>query len=109
MFGLIGGSGLSAYAASKHGVVGLTKTAALEYATENIRVNAVCPGVIDTAMNERVVAAHPDVGEILKNMHPMGRLGTADEVAGAVLWLCSDSASFVTGLAVTVDGGWAAQ
>ena len=84
---------------------GLTKSAAAEYGRKGIRVNAVCPGVIRTVMFERAVAADPKVGPAVAGIHPIGRIGEADEVAAAVLWLSSDAASFVTGLAHTVDGG----
>ncbi len=107
--GLVGFSGLPAYVASKHGVVGLTKTAALEYAKENIRVNAVCPGVIKTPMIDRFTGKDKVVEQQFVNMEPIGRMGEPEEVAEAVLWLCSDKASFVTGDAMAVDGGWIAQ
>jgi NAD(P)-dependent dehydrogenase (short-subunit alcohol dehydrogenase family) len=106
--GLIGASGLAAYVASKHGVVGLTKTAALEYAQQGIRVNCVCPGVIHTPMTERGLR-NPELGARLMASAPMGRVGTPEEVAEAVVWLCSDAASFVTGHTLTVDGGYVAQ
>ena len=106
--GLVGFAGLPAYVASKHGVVGLTRGAALEYATKNVRVNAVCPGVIDTPMIARFA---PDgaAREALTKSEPIGRLGTPEEIADAVLWLASDAASFVTGQAIAVDGGWTAR
>jgi NAD(P)-dependent dehydrogenase (short-subunit alcohol dehydrogenase family) len=104
--GLIGAGGLAPYVASKHAVLGLTKTAALEYAPAGIRVNAVCPGVIQTPMLDRLAAARPGVVEALLAVKPMGRLGAPDEVAAAVVWLCSDAASFTTGHALTVDGGY---
>ena len=107
--GLIAAGNFSAYVASKHGVVGLTRTAAIEYAKQNVRVNAVCPGVIDTPMVDRLAAAAPEVRTVLAASAPFGRLGTPDEVAAAVIWLCSDAASFVTGHALTVDGGYVAQ
>lgn len=107
--GLVGFQNSPAYVASKHGVVGLTRTAALEHAKEGIRVNAVCPGVIRTAMVERVIQARPEMEAVLSASEPVGRMGTAEEIAGAVLWLCSDAASFVTGQALAVDGGWVAQ
>ena len=107
--GLVGARGIPAYVASKHGVVGLTKTAALEYARTGIRVNAVCPGVIRTPMVERLLSGHPRAQARLVDMEPIGRLGTPEEVAEAVLWLCSDAASFVTGHTMTVDGGMVAQ
>src|SRR2546430_1587198 len=93
--GLIGGRGLAAYVASKHGVVGLTKTAALEYAQQGIRVNCVCPGVIQTPMTERALSDPELKAQI--TARPMGRVGIPEEVAEAVVWLCSDAASFVTG------------
>jgi NAD(P)-dependent dehydrogenase (short-subunit alcohol dehydrogenase family) len=97
-----------AYSASKHGVVGLTKTAAVEYAKIPIRVNAVCPGVTQTPMVEAGVAQRPRMREVFKNLHPMGRLGRPEEIGEAVAWLCSDAASFITGVALPVDGGFTA-
>lgn len=105
--GLVGFQQLPAYVASKHGVVGLTRTAALEYARRGIRVNAICPGVIHTAMVDRLQHEHP--GLDLTAGEPIGRMGTPEEVAAAVIWLCSGGASFVTGQALAVDGGWVAQ
>jgi NAD(P)-dependent dehydrogenase (short-subunit alcohol dehydrogenase family) len=107
--GLVGFQGLPAYVASKHGVVGLTKTAALEYAKSGIRVNAVCPGVIHTPMVERLFSGQPQWGEAVQALEPVARMGKPEEVAEAVVWLCSDAASFVTGLAMAVDGGLVAQ
>ena len=107
--GLIGVSGMSAYVASKHGVVGLTKTAALEYAKSGIRVNAVCPGLIQTPMVERITAEQPQLGEALVAAEPVGRTGKPEEIAESVVWLSSDAASFVTGHAMSVDGGFVAQ
>lgn len=107
--GLIGVKRMPAYVASKHGVVGLTKTAALEYAKSGIRVNAVCPGVIQTAMVERVTGNRPDVLDKMIAAEPVGRSGQPEEIAEAVVWLCSDAASFVTGHAMAVDGGAVAQ
>ena len=107
--GLQGSPHACAYVASKHGVVGLTKTAAIEYARQGIRVNAVCPGDILTPMNALVVAGlGADPKEYAKK-EPIGRLGTPEEVAETVAWLCTDAASFVTGHAMTVDGGEAAH
>lgn len=106
--GLIGAPKMSAYSGSKHAVIGLTKSAALEYGRKNIRVNAVCPGVIRTAMYDRAVLADPKVGPAVAQLHPLGRIGEAAEVAAVVLWLSSDAASFVTGHAHTVDGGMTA-
>jgi NAD(P)-dependent dehydrogenase (short-subunit alcohol dehydrogenase family) len=105
--GLVGSRGMSAYVASKHGVVGLTKTAALEYAQQGIRVNCVCPGVIQTPMTERALSDPALQAQI--TARPTGRVGTPEDVAEAVVWLCSDAASFVTGHAMTVDGGYVAQ
>lgn len=107
--GLVGFPGMPAYVASKHGVLGLTKTAALEYAKSNIRVNAICPGVIQTAMIDRLAHGEAQAGKQLVEGEPMGRLGQPEEVAQAALWLCSDSSSFVTGHSMAVDGGWVAQ
>jgi NAD(P)-dependent dehydrogenase (short-subunit alcohol dehydrogenase family) len=104
--GLIGFANIPAYVASKHGVVGLTKTAALEYAARNIRVNAVCPGAIQTPMIERFAGADPAAKDALANSAPLARMGRPEEIAQSVLWLCSDAASFVTGQAIAVDGGW---
>ena len=107
-------SGLSAhpadpaYVSSKFGCVGLTKTAALEYAKTNIRINCVCPGPVKTGLFDRVEEAIPGASEAAKDMVPMGRVGEPEEVAEAVMWLCSDAASFVTALAMSVDGGEAA-
>ena len=107
--GLIGAPGMPAYVASKHGVVGLTKTAALEYAKAGIRVNAMCPGVIETPMVERLTGGNPGMMEGFVAIHPVGRAGQPQEIAEAVVWLCSDAASFVTGHAMSVDGGITAQ
>jgi len=107
--GLIGLPGFSAYVAAKHGVNGLTKTAALEYAKVGIRVNAVCPGAIRTPMFERGVRDNPGIEEQTVAMEPIGRMAAPEEVGEAVVWLCSDAASFVTGLPMAVDGGWVAQ
>lgn len=106
--GLAGWRGAPAYSASKHGVIGLTRTAALEYARRRIRINAVCPGVIETPMGVRILAETPGAREKLEARHPMGRLGQPSEVAQAVVWLCSDRSSFTTGHALTMDGGFVA-
>jgi NAD(P)-dependent dehydrogenase (short-subunit alcohol dehydrogenase family) len=104
--GLIGLPGRAMYHASKHGVIGLTKSAALEYASMGIRVNAVCPGTIDTPMVADMLAKEPDaMKDILRDI-PIGRLGRSEEIAAAVLWLCSPGASFVIGHALVVDGGY---
>lgn len=105
--GLVGGAERGIYHAAKHGVIGFTKSAALEYAERGIRVNAVCPGLIQTPMSDQMVAAGQ--GDALKAMEksiPMRRVGRADEIASAVLWLCSDAASYVTGQSISVDGGF---
>jgi NAD(P)-dependent dehydrogenase (short-subunit alcohol dehydrogenase family) len=107
--GLVGFANLPAYVASKHGIAGLTKTAALEYAEQGIRVNAVCPGVIHTAMIDRIVSGDAEAEAQFTALEPVGRMGSPAEVAQAVVWLCSDAASFVTGLAMPVDGGYVAQ
>jgi NAD(P)-dependent dehydrogenase (short-subunit alcohol dehydrogenase family) len=107
--GLVGFPNIPAYVASKHGVVGLTKTAALEYAKQNIRVNAVCPGVIHTPMVDRFVGGSMEAMQALIAGEPIGRIGEPSEVADVVVYLCSSRASFVTGLAMQVDGGWVAQ
>lgn len=107
--GLVGFPGLPAYVASKHGVIGLTKTAALEYAKRGIRINAVCPGVIKTPMVDRFTGKNKEAEKQFANMEPVGRMGEPEEVANAVTWLCSDGASFITGDAIAVDGGWVAQ
>ena len=107
--GMIGYPDLPAYVASKHGIIGLTKTAALEFAKSNIRINAVCPGVIKTPIIDRLTGHKKEAEDQYASMEPIGRLGTPDEVANAVLWLCSDESSFVTGHAMAVDGGWLAH
>jgi NAD(P)-dependent dehydrogenase (short-subunit alcohol dehydrogenase family) len=107
--GLVGFPNIPAYVASKHGIIGLTKNAALEYAKLGIRVNAVCPGVIKTPMIDRFTGKDKQVEKQFENAEPIGRLGQPGEVAEAVTWLCSDASSFVTGHAMAVDGGWVAQ
>ena len=107
--GLVGFAGLPAYCASKGGVVQLTKTAAIEYASKGIRVNAVCPGAIKTEMIDRITQNDPDAEVQFAALHPMNRMGTVKEIADAVVWLCSPGASFVTGVTLPVDGGLVAR
>lgn len=104
--GLIGIPGRAIYHASKHGVIGLTKSAALEYAARGIRINAVCPGTIETPMVTEMLAKEPDAMKDILRDQPIGRLGRPEEIAAAVLWLCGPGASFVIGHALTVDGGY---
>ncbi len=107
--GVIGVAGVAAYHAAKHGVIGLTKTAALEYAARGIRINAVCPGSINTPMVQSMTGGDPKVlAEMVKD-EPIGRLGEPEEIAAAVLWLCSPGASYVVGHALLVDGGYTAR
>ncbi len=106
--GLTGFAMVPVYVASKHAVTGLTKSVALEYAKQNVRVNAVAPAAIDTRMF-RDFATAPEVRQMLESSHPMGRIGQPEEIASTVLWLCSDSASFVTGQTFPIDGGYTAQ
>ena len=106
--GLVGTRGGSAYCASKHAVVGLTKSTALEFAKKNIRVNAVCPGIIETPMLQRMIKETGMTQESVVNQEPLGRLGMPSEIAESVVWLLSDQASFVTGIALPVDGGYTA-
>jgi NAD(P)-dependent dehydrogenase (short-subunit alcohol dehydrogenase family) len=103
--GLVGYAGLPAYVASKHAVVGLTKNVALDYAKQNIRVNAVCPGVIQTPMIDRFTGQDPALLEQMAAAKPMGRVGQPEEIADIVMFLCSNSSSFITGQAIAVDGG----
>ena len=108
-FGLVGFPNRVSYTASKHGVIGLTKTAALEYAQHGIRVNAVCPGAVRTPPVEQLITANPALAENFINSQPNGRIADPNEIVEAVLWLCSDAASFVTGHAMVIDGGYTAQ
>jgi NAD(P)-dependent dehydrogenase (short-subunit alcohol dehydrogenase family) len=103
--GLVGAPSNPAYPASKHGVVGITKSTALEFARKGIRVNCVCPGSIRTGMNEALAATHPEIVKAMDQKVPMGRIGEPEEVAAAAIWLCSDEASYITGHALPVDGG----
>jgi NAD(P)-dependent dehydrogenase (short-subunit alcohol dehydrogenase family) len=106
--GLSGHAADPGYVSSKHGVVGITKSTAMQYARTGLRINCVCPGPIYTALFDRVVAAVPDVEAVTLERVPMGRIGRPEEVAEAVVWLCSDAASYVTGVPLPVDGGLAA-
>jgi NAD(P)-dependent dehydrogenase (short-subunit alcohol dehydrogenase family) len=107
--GLVGQSGRAAYHATKHGVIGLTKSVALEYAPSGIRVNAVCPGVVETPMFAAVGEISAEAMKQVVHHQPIGRLGRPEEIAASVLWLCSPAASFVIGAALAVDGGFTAQ
>jgi NAD(P)-dependent dehydrogenase (short-subunit alcohol dehydrogenase family) len=107
--GLVGFEGIPAYVASKHAMVGLTKNAALDYATKGIRVNAICPGVIKTPMIDRYTGQDKNIEAQFAKAQPLGRLGAPEEIAEAVLWLCSKGGSFITGAAIPVDGGWVAK
>jgi NAD(P)-dependent dehydrogenase (short-subunit alcohol dehydrogenase family) len=105
--GLVGGAGRGIYHAAKHGVLGFTKSAALEYAARGIRINAICPGLIWTPMADQMVAGgQGDALQAMEKSIPMGRVGRPEEIANAVLWLCSDAASYVTGQSISVDGGF---
>lgn len=109
MAGMVGVPGMSAYTAAKHGIIGLTRTAALEYGTAGIRVNAVCPGAVRTPMMQQIITAMPELGKEMDENHPVGRIAEPDEIAEAIVWLCSDAASFVTGHPLAVDGGLLAK
>ena len=107
--GLIGIAGRATYHATKFGVIGLTKSAALEYASQEIRINAVCPGTIETPMVKEMLEKEPDAMQEILREQPIGRLGQPEEIANAVLWLCSPASSFVVGHALVVDGGYTAR
>ena len=110
ILGVVAYADSSAYVAAKHGLIGITKTAALEYAVRKIRVNAVCPAFVATSMQERAgVVEGSEPWSQIAELHPVKRLGTPEEVADCVLWLCSDASSFITGHAMLVDGGYTAQ
>ena len=108
-FGLIGAPNIAPYSATRHAVLGLTKSAALEYVKQGIRINAVCPGAAKTPLLDTVTGGSPEVEAQWASFMPIGRLGTVDEIANAIVWLCSDDSSFVVGHALAVDGGWAIQ
>jgi NAD(P)-dependent dehydrogenase (short-subunit alcohol dehydrogenase family) len=107
--GLIGFPGMAPYVAAKHGVIGLTKTAALEFGPQGVRVNAVCPGTARTQMVEDWMGGDPAMEQQVRDLHPIGRIAEPDEIAAAVLWLASDDASFVLGSVLAVDGAYTAQ
>jgi len=102
-------AGFVAYSASKSGILGLTRSAALEFASQNIRINVVCPGYIETPLWQKYIDEDPSIHQTLSQRQPIGRLGTAEEVAQAVTWLCSDASALVTGVALPLDGGFTAQ
>ena len=104
--GLVGYPSQAAYTASKHGVIGLTKVAALDYGAQGIRVNAICPGTARTPMVDRALRRDPSIDEHLRSLHPIGRIAEAEEIAEAAVWLCTPAASFVLGVALPVDGGY---
>ncbi len=109
IMGMVASPFIAPYVAAKHGVIGLTKTAALEYPKDGIRINAVCPGVIHTSIIDRVTIEHPEIVEGLKAAIPVGKFGQPEDIANAVLYLCSDAASYVTGHSMVVDGAFIAQ
>ncbi|MCO8267357.1 SDR family oxidoreductase [Haloferax prahovense] len=109
ILGKVGFANASHYVAAKHGVLGLTKSAAIEYAEQGVRVNAVCPGFVDTPLLSEGGLDDPEARKGIESLHPMNRLGDVDEIASAVVWLCSDGASFTTGEALTVDGGYTSR
>ncbi|MBP0013561.1 MAG: SDR family oxidoreductase [Roseofilum sp. SBFL] len=104
--GLRGASNLAIYSASKHGIIGLTKSLALEHARDGIRINVVCPGAIETDMVNRIVPNLEDKAAMIEQLYPLGRIGLPEEIANTVVWLCSDEASFITGQSIVVDGGF---
>ncbi len=107
--GLVGVPFMSAYVAAKHGIIGLTKTAALEYGTAGIRVNVVCPSAVRTPMMEQILVSMPELEKDMDANHPIGRIGQPEEIAKTIVWLCSDAASFVTGHSMAIDGGFLAK
>jgi NAD(P)-dependent dehydrogenase (short-subunit alcohol dehydrogenase family) len=107
--GLTGVKGYSAYVASKHAEIGLTKSAALDYADRNVRVNALCPGLVNTPLIADMITENPSMREHLVASHPLGRIAEPEEVADAIVWLATDKSSYVTGIALPIDGGYTAQ
>jgi NAD(P)-dependent dehydrogenase (short-subunit alcohol dehydrogenase family) len=108
VLGHVGWSQASLYSATKHAIIGLTKSAALEYAPSDLRINALCPGGVKTKVLNRCIGGNPAVEEEVNAIHPIGRLGKPQEMAEGVLWMCSDKASFMTGQSLVIDGGWTA-
>ena len=104
--GLVATPGLVHYTVAKHGVLGLTKQGALEYNNRNIRVNAVCPGMVNTPLTQELFASNPRLAASIQRLMPGGKLGEPDQVAAAVVWLCSDQANWVSGLSMVIDGGY---
>jgi len=104
--GLVAFPGQCSYVAAKHGLIGLTKTAALDYGAKGIRINAICPGTARSPMVDDAIAASPELEDHLRSLHPIGRIGTAEEIAAGAIWLCSDESSFVLGHALSIDGGY---
>ena len=109
IYGLVGAAGTAAYTASKHGVAGLTKTAAIDYARQGIRVNAISPGYIRTPMVQGVLDVQPELEKWMASRTPMGRIGSPEEIGQVAVWLCSDAAAYVNGLIMPVDGGLTSQ
>ena len=107
--GLLGVPGYAGYSASKHAEIGLTKTAALDYAARGVRINAICPALVNTPLIAQMAAENPDMRAALVGAHPIGRIAEPEEIADAIVWLCSNKSSFVTGIALPVDGGYSAQ
>ncbi len=107
--GLVGLPGMPGYSAAKFGVIGMTKAAAVQHSKQGVRINAVCPGVIRTPMIDRLTGKNPAAEAAYAAGHPIGRMGEPEEIGDAVIYLCSDAASFITGVALPVDGGWTAQ
>lgn len=107
--GIIGFPTMANYVAAKHGVIGLTKTAALEFATQGIRINAICPGTARSKMVDEWIGGDPDQEAVVASLHPIGRIAEAEEIANGVMWLCSDAASFMIGHSMVMDGGFTIQ
>lgn len=108
IYGMVGRAALPAYAAAKHGVLGLTRSSALAHSIQGIRINALCPGFVPTALNDVILKTVPGVAEQINNAYPIGRMGTPEEIAKATTWMLSDAASFMTGSTIVADGGFTA-